>query len=75
MQLFPWMTVIDCLAALLFLRFFITFRDHRRRKGLPYPPGPPTLPVIGNLFDVPKKSVWVAYEAMSKKYGISATFS
>jgi hypothetical protein len=74
MQSFPWITVIDCLAASLFLYLFITFRDHRRRRGLSYPPGPPPLPVIGNLFDVPKRSAWVAYQAMSKQYG-SATFS
>ncbi|KAH9010317.1 cytochrome P450, partial [Lactarius pseudohatsudake] len=32
-------------------------------------PGPPPLPVIGNLLDVPKLSPWLAYANMSKKYG------
>ena len=69
MQSFPWVTGIDCLAASLFLYLFVTFRDHRRRRGVPYPPGPPPLPVIGNILDVPKRSAWVAYQTMSKKYG------
>ena len=73
MQSFPWVTLIDCLAVSLFLHLFVTFRDHWRRRGLPYPPGPPPFPVIGNLLDVPKRSAWVAYQTMSEKYG-RATF-
>ncbi|KAI9448690.1 cytochrome P450 [Lactarius psammicola] len=69
MQLISWITAVDYLAASLFLYLFIVFRDHRRRRGLPYPPGPSPLPVIGNILDVPKRSAWVAYRAMSKKYG------
>ena len=69
MQSFTWITVIDYLAVSLSLYLCVTFRDHRRRRGLPYPPGPPPLPVIGNLLDFPKRSAWVAYQTMSKKYG------
>ncbi|KAH9976333.1 CyP450 monooxygenase [Lactifluus volemus] len=47
----------------------ITFRDHKRRRGLPYPPGPPSYPIIGNLLDVPKESPWAKYADISKKYG------
>src|SRR5258708_14891421 len=69
MQSSSWTTVIDCLAASLFLYLFVAFRDHTTRRGLPYPPGPSPLPLIGNLPDVPKRSAWVAYQAMSKEYG------
>ncbi|KAI9448680.1 cytochrome P450 [Lactarius psammicola] len=55
------------LSASLYILF--AFRDHRRRTGLPYPPGPPSWPVIRNLLDVPKLSPWLAYANMSKKYG------
>ncbi|KAH8984173.1 cytochrome P450 [Lactarius hatsudake] len=62
-------TAIDCLALSTFLYILFAFRDHRRRRGFPYPPGPPPLPAIGNLLDVPKLSPWLGYANMSKKYG------
>ncbi|KAI9441790.1 cytochrome P450 [Lactarius indigo] len=68
MQLSP-ITAIDSLALSAFLYLLLAFRDHRRRRGLPYPPGPPSWPIIGNLLDVPKLSPWLAYANMSKKYG------
>ncbi|KAH9058255.1 cytochrome P450 [Lactarius vividus] len=60
---------IDSLALTALLYLLLAFRDHRRRGGHPYPPGPPPWPVIGNFLDVPKLSPWLAYANMSKKYG------
>jgi hypothetical protein len=60
---------IDCLAIFLFLYLLFVFRDHRRRGGLPYPPGPPPLPMIGNILDIPQDTPWTAYVDMSRKYG------
>src|SRR5579863_4265258 len=65
-----FINVVDCIAFSLFLYLFITFRDHRRRRGLSYPPGPPSRPILGNLLEVPKEAPWVAYADMSKKYGM-----
>ena len=65
MQINPF----DCLAISLFLYLLVRFRNHKRRGGLPYPPGPPSWPIIGNLLDVPNESPWSAYAHMSKKYG------
>ena len=59
----------DCLAICFFFYVLAGFRDRKRRGGLPYPPGPPSWPIIGNLFDVPKDAPWCAYADMSKKYG------
>ncbi|KAI0288685.1 cytochrome P450 [Russula brevipes] len=65
----PFIAVVDFLAVFTFLYLLLDFRDHRRRRGLPYPPGPPCWPVIGNLLDLPKLSPWVAYADLSKKHG------
>jgi hypothetical protein len=62
--------LFDCLAISSFLYLLLIFRDHRRRGGLPYPPGPPSRPIIGNLLDFPKDMPWSAYAEMSKKYGM-----
>ena len=59
----------NCLAFSLSLYLFFAFRAHRRRRGLSYPPGPPSRPIIGNLLDVPKEAPWIAYADMSKTYG------
>lgn len=60
---------VDALAISLFLYLLVIISDHRRRGGIPYPPGPPSRPIIGNLLDVPKNAPWIAYSDMSKKYG------
>jgi hypothetical protein len=60
---------VDSLAISLFVYLLFVFRDHRRRGGLPYPPGPPPRPIIGNILDIPKDAPWVAYVDMSRKYG------
>jgi hypothetical protein len=62
--------LFNCLAISSFLYLLLVFRDHRRRRGLPYPPGPPSRPIIGNLLDFPKDMPWSAYAEMSKKYGM-----
>jgi hypothetical protein len=59
----------DCLAISLFLFLLVKFRDNRRRRGLPYPPGPPSWPIIGSYLDVPIEKTWIKYTDMSKKYG------
>jgi hypothetical protein len=61
--------VFYCLAISCFLYLLVVFRDRRKRRGLPYPPGPPARPIIGNLLDFPQATPWKAYAEMSKKYG------
>lgn len=66
---FSLTNAVDVLAVSLFLYLLVVLSGHRRRGGLPFPPGPPTWPIIGNLLDAPKNAPWIAYSDMSKKYG------
>ncbi|KAI9441768.1 cytochrome P450 [Lactarius indigo] len=55
-------------AAFLLAAFSYTSRRVRSR-GLPYPPGPQRIPIIGNLLDMPSHEEWVTYKEWSDQYG------
>ncbi|KAI9431010.1 cytochrome P450 [Lactarius psammicola] len=67
--MFSLIRIIDVSVLLSFLIAFRAIHRYRRRRGLPYPPGPPGWPVIGNVLDVPPTSPWLAHTEFSKKYG------
>ena len=54
------------LAALCAILLLVT---RAPRKGLPLPPGPRPLPIIGNLADVPTKDGVTVFRDMNKKFG------
>ncbi len=49
---------------------FLVIRVYQKRGRLPYPPGPRPLPLVGNLFDIPKEFSWLKYAQLSKKHGM-----
>ncbi|RFU29308.1 hypothetical protein B7463_g7033, partial [Scytalidium lignicola] len=55
------------LSFFVLLIFYVLIFIGRRPKGCP--PGPPTLPVIGNLHQLPRKDTHLAYQRWSKEYG------
>jgi hypothetical protein len=61
--------VLDLLALSSFFCLFVAFYGHIRRGGHSYPPGPPSLPIVGNLLDVLNEAPWLAYTDMARKYG------
>jgi hypothetical protein len=65
------MLILDFFVVVSALVACLAIRDYQIRGGFPYPPGPPPLPFIGNLFDIPKEFSWLSYIQLSKKYGMS----
>ncbi|KAM5539369.1 hypothetical protein V8D89_006821 [Ganoderma adspersum] len=63
------MLLLAALGLLLsvYLRSHIKWRT--RTRGRPLPPGPISLPVIGNLLDLPKMRPWVGFRDLCNKYG------
>jgi len=51
------------LISYVYLRRYINRSNH----GLPLPPGPKKLPLIGNLLNMPEKTEWITYHEWSKE--------
>ncbi|KAI0767393.1 cytochrome P450 [Fomes fomentarius] len=63
----PFISSILYLAVLTAL--FLSIRQYCRVRRLPWPPGPPGLPVLGNLFDIPKSQQWLQFHSLCAIYG------
>jgi hypothetical protein len=53
---------------------FAVLRGRRNTRGLPLPPGPKGLPLLGNIFQIPSEKPWKVYNEWGKVYGKIATF-
>ncbi|KAH9888103.1 CyP450 monooxygenase [Cubamyces lactineus] len=53
----------------LFLAFVIQRFLRKRWRGAKLPPGPPGLPLLGNVYDIPQDAPWVSYRDLTVKYG------
>ncbi|TFK86630.1 cytochrome P450 [Polyporus arcularius HHB13444] len=63
-----YLLVASLVAAALAIVLLRSSRSSRRR-GLPFPPGPKPLPLLGNLLDIPKDQPWVTYRDFAARYG------
>jgi hypothetical protein len=54
---------------LLALVSVFLLRQYDRRSRNPLPPGPRSVPLIGNLFDMPPEKEWEAFSRWGKIYG------
>ncbi|KAF8513884.1 cytochrome P450 [Gautieria morchelliformis] len=49
--------------------FLLVAQRNHIPKGAHLPPGPPGKPIIGNVYDAPKKHEWKTYTDWAKQYG------
>ncbi|PVI00578.1 cytochrome P450 [Periconia macrospinosa] len=54
--------------SIVLLAPFLFWNTSAKRK-LPLPPGPPRLPIIGNIHQAPKSHAWLKYYVWGKIYG------
>ncbi|KAI6004482.1 cytochrome P450 [Pisolithus orientalis] len=62
------------LAAFFLLITYLVFaikrwRNKSLRNGLPLPPGPRGLPLVGNVLDIDISAPWTTYQRWGKRYG------
>ena len=44
-------------------------RWRARTGGRPLPPGPKRLPIVGNMFNMPRSRQWLGYRDLSRELG------
>jgi hypothetical protein len=60
-------TLVSLVVA-FWIRHAIQYR-RRNPEGLPLPPGPSGLPLVGNILNFPKREAWLMAAEWRRKYG------
>ena len=58
---------IGAIALVVIIGFARLLLVGRRPKG--YPPGPPTLPILGNIHQMPARDAHLQFETWAREYG------
>ncbi|KAI1782833.1 cytochrome P450 [Ganoderma leucocontextum] len=67
LHIYPTVSLVLGLLCVLYVRSIAKWRA--RSRGRPLPPGPPSLPVVGNLFNIPGDRAWFAFRDLAAQYG------
>lgn len=70
----PTMAVQTLAICAFLFGFILLIQKFKTRNRLPLPPGPPGLPLIGNLFDMPVGKPWETFKLWGDKWGESCDF-
>jgi hypothetical protein len=68
------MSAAALVVVLVFLATFLLW-IHKSKHTALLPPGPPPVPIIGNIRDLTPKRLWVVAAEWSKQYGTLFLFS
>ncbi len=69
MFLLESLSLMPLIAGFVAVVFVLLVKWFKALNMAPLPPGPRPLPIIGNMFDMPKVLPWVGYREWSKIYG------
>ena len=61
-------TQLAVVSAIVSVLLSIT-RWRARARGRPLPPGPRRLPIVGNVFNMPRSRQWIGYRELSHELG------
>ena len=57
------------LAGIVGVATVLAYGKTKKTGRLPLPPGPPGLPIVGNICDIPEEDFWWKYKEWSGQYG------
>ncbi|PIL29172.1 cytochrome P450 [Ganoderma sinense ZZ0214-1] len=67
LHIYPTLPLIIALVCVLYVRSAAKWRT--RSRGRPFPPGPPGLPLFGNMFNMPGDKAWLDFHELAGQYG------
>ena len=67
LHIYPTIPLGLVLLCVLYVHSIVRWRARSRGRHLP--PGPPALPMVGNLFNIPGDRAWFAFRDLTVQYG------
>ena len=67
LHMYPTVPLNLVLVYVLYVRSVAKWRA--RSRGRPFPPGPPALPLVGNMFNTPGDRAWLDFHELAAQYG------